>query len=67
LIESSFNHCYRGFDGGFDVEFDNIRIGFTKSFKDYNEEKINEIVSKYLQAMYRNDTPNNEHNQDTNF
>lgn len=58
LVESSFKHCFRGFDGGFEVDFDNIRIGFTKSFKEYNEEKINERISKYLQDIYKNDSQN---------
>lgn len=66
LVESSYKHCYRGFDGGFEVDFNNIRIGFSKTFKEYNEDKINERVSKYLQEMYRNDTSNNDQNLDSN-
>jgi len=66
LVESSYKHCYRGFDGMFEVDFDNIRIGFSKTFKEYNEDKINERVSKYLQEMYRNDTSNNDQNLDSN-
>jgi hypothetical protein len=66
LVESSYKRCFKGFDGGFEVDFENIRIDFSKIFKEYNEEKINSRVSMFLQGIYRNDSSKSDLTEDTN-
>lgn len=55
ISELSFRQCNRGFDGGFDEDFENIKITFSKNFKEYNEGFINKKISKFLNKIYKND------------
>jgi hypothetical protein len=48
IRDSSLRHLLTSFDGGFDENFNNERVKFSKEFKEYNIEIIESKISEYL-------------------
>lgn len=57
IKESSFKRLLTSFEGGYDVNFDNEKVKFSKEFKEYNIDIIENKISGYLNEIYKNDTP----------
>ena len=57
IIELSFNYCLKSFDGGFDEDFNNPKINFSKSFKEYNHEIIQKKLNIYIKKAYPDERP----------
>ena len=55
LPEKSFQYIFRGFDGKFEDDFNNIKLEFSNKFRDYNFDLIKNKIAIIINNKYPND------------